>query len=85
MTTVREALREVEAIYEEWEKRAIDKGRQDGLEAGREVLLEQLAQRFGEVPEPERKRIEQAELDDLKRWTKRVIPASTMADVFKSE
>ena len=58
---------------------------QERWQGRREALLELLTERFGEVPQPVRKRIEQAELDDLKLWTKRIIPAATLADVFESE
>lgn len=77
-----EALREVEAIYKDWEKRTKEEGR---LTERREILLKQMAQRFGDVPETVRERIEQAEMDDLERWIDRVIPAATLADIFESE
>ena len=51
-------------------------------EAQRKVLLEQLVQRFGKLPEETRQRIEQAEMTELERWIERVIPAATLADVF---
>ena len=51
----------------------------------RGLLLELLVQRFGEIPASARERIEQAGLDDLERWTRRVIPAAALADVFESE
>ena len=73
-----EALRELDIVYQEWEKRV--KG-----DERREVLLELLAQQFGEVPETVRQRIEQADSDDLKRWTGRVIRATAPEDIFNSE
>ncbi len=51
----------------------------------RKTLLKLLAQRFDMIPKPERERIEHADIDDLERWIERVIPATTLADVFKSE
>ena len=55
-------------------------GRQEG---GREVLLGQLAARFGDLSDSLRRRVEQAEIDELQRWAGRVInPDATLADVF---
>ena len=65
-----------------------EKLRQEGREQGRDealrdMLFELLSQRFGDLPEQTRQRIEQADPDDVKRWTRRVIPAATLGDVFE--
>ena len=58
----------------------LERGREQGL---RDILLRLLVQRFGSVPESTRERVEQAKLDELDRWLDNVIPAATLADVFK--
>jgi len=68
-------------------KKYVKQGRDEGWEEGRledrrAVLLRQLAQRFDELPDAVRARIEQAEMEDLEVWTDRVIPARTLAEVF---
>ena len=63
-------------------QQGVEQGVQKVTNTLREVLLGQLAQRFGEISESVQKRIEQAELEDLQRWSKRVIPATTITDVF---
>lgn len=69
----------------EFAKRYVQEGRTEVLQEMREVLLEQLAQRFGEVPDSVRERIDHAEVAELMRWTKRIIPAAALADVFNAE
>ena len=72
-------LREIDVIYAEWEERVRREGNREGFQT---MLLVQLRQRFGEPPDDVRTRIEQADMDDLQRWAERVIPASSLADVF---
>jgi len=70
----------------EFAKRYVEEGREEGRKDDRRaVLIELLSQRFGDIPDAIRERIEQAEMDQLELWTKRVIPAATVADVFKEE
>ena len=54
-------------------------------ERDREVLIRQLTQRFGELAEDIQQRIEQAEGDELEQWIERVIPATSLEDVFASK
>ena len=83
-----QSLQEINAIYEQWEKRVKDKGREEGREEGRRedrraVLLYQLGQRFGELPDHVYRRIQEADMEQLQRFTERVIPARVLADVFE--
>lgn len=82
-----QTLREIDTIYEQWEKRVKDEGRKEGREEGRQaqrvVLLSLLGQRFGELPGHVRARVEQADSELLLRWTQRVIPARVLADIFE--
>jgi len=64
-------------------RRYIDQGRDEGR---REVLLELLAARFGDLSDPVRQRVEQADLDQLKRWNTRVIdPDATLEKILDLE
>jgi hypothetical protein len=48
----------------------------------RHVLLDQLGERFGALPADAVERIQRASLDELERWTRRVLRARTLADVL---
>lgn len=93
------AVEQVQALYEAWEKRTLRKGlkqgRKQGLEQGlekgleqgreealREVLVNLLTQRFGSLPRVASARIQQADTAALERWVGRVLPATSLEDVF---
>jgi predicted transposase/invertase (TIGR01784 family) len=48
----------------------------------RDVLLEQLGERYGALPEPTIARVLGADLAQLKRWAKRVLTAPTLDDAL---
>ncbi len=73
---------EIRAVYERWRQREIAEGRRESEEALREVLIEQLTQRFGRAPENVLARVGEADIATLKRWVSRVIPASSLDDVL---
>jgi hypothetical protein len=61
-------------------------GRKEGVEKGyRAVLGTQLQQRFGELPADIKARLEQADTDTLDAWARRVLTASSLADVFAAD
>jgi hypothetical protein len=71
---------------EEFEK-GVDQGREDGIKEGiekgqRELLLDQLTERFGALPMAVTERITQASVQNLKRWGKRILTAASLDDVF---
>lgn len=73
--------------YEEWERRAIKKGEARGIRKGRkralrDVLIGQLTQRFGSVPESALARIREADADSLALWASRVLTAASLDDVL---
>ena len=72
------SLRKYE-FQSDFAKKYVSQGQRDDRRA---VLLRLLAQRFDELPEAVRVRIEQAEMEELEVWTDRVIPARTLAEVF---
>jgi|GEM_PF-1163270 len=54
-------------------------GRTEGRAA---TLLEQLAAKFGDLPESVRRAVTNAGLDDLETWTTRILTADTIDGVF---
>lgn len=90
--TARKALETLMALqkYEyqsEFARKYVAEGREEGREEGRaealrSVLLRQLTQRFGDLPDTLRERVGQAEIEALERWSERVIPAQTLTDIF---
>jgi hypothetical protein len=64
----------------------IEEGKKEGIELGyREVLRDQLQQRFGELPADVMARLDEAEADTLRAWARRVLTAGSLADVFTAE
>jgi hypothetical protein len=75
----------VRTFYEIAAQEGYDKGREDGLETGRAMLLRQLGRRFGVVPEPIAARVAAATPPELERWSDRVLDAASLDDVFAGE
>ena len=68
-----------------------EEGRKDGLEAGRaegrraalvEVLVELVTARFGTLTPAQRQRLQGADTESLMRWSKRLLSAASLAEVF---
>lgn len=53
------------------------------LEGGIEMLLELLQERFGSVPDWVRSKLAEADMDTLKRWSKRVSGAEKIEQIFQ--
>ncbi|HWJ96303.1 MAG TPA: DUF4351 domain-containing protein [Telluria sp.] len=75
-----------------FERLGLEKGRAEGREEGREegrkqalseLISVQLTERFGELPERVRGRIEQATPSDLFAWGKAVLDAPTLDSIFE--
>ena len=61
-------------------------GRRDGVVEGRrELLLEQLEERFGKLPADIIARVEQAGPEDVSTWGRRILTADSVQAVFASE
>ena len=61
----------------------MERGREQGLKQGRrEMLLDQLRERFGELPDPVLARVTAAGVEELHAWCKRVLTAPALDDVF---
>lgn len=66
-------------------KKYVAEGREEGRTALCDVLTSLLEQRFGDVPPSAQERIADAEIQDLERWTKQVITAADLTEVFRDE
>jgi hypothetical protein len=64
----------------------VKEGTKKGIELGyRAVLRTQLEQRFGALPADAIARLEEADADTLDAWARRVLTATSLAEVFASE
>lgn len=63
-------------------ERIYERGIEKGLERQRALLLRQLGQRFGAVPEAVAGRVAQAGADDLDRWGDRLLVAASLDELF---
>jgi hypothetical protein len=78
LTTVREN-REAKRMATTWSERLEAKGREEGVQALREVLVSLLEQRFGPLQEEIRERVEAiSSLERLTRLSKRVLTARSL-------
>lgn len=64
-------------------EKGLEQGVQQGIKRGEcAVLRRLLLQRFSSLPEWAEERLEQAEPEDLERWTGRLLDAPSLKDVF---
>lgn len=64
-------------------ERLVQKGIEKGVDKGqRELLLRQLALRFGDLPAAVTERVNEAGAADLGRWAERILDAKSLDDVF---
>jgi len=69
----------------EGREKGILEGRERGiLEGQRATLTELVEERFGSMEVGHRKRVERATKDQLKRWLREVLKASTADEVFQA-
>ena len=71
----------------EGRREGILEGRREGIlegrrEASRSLLVDLAQRRFGPLPDAIRHRIDQASEDTLHRWARRLLDASSLAEVF---
>ena len=71
---------------QEGQQKGLQEGRQKGLQEGarafQDFLLSEMAERFGPVPEPIRRRVEETQdLDELKKLGKRLLAAAFLSDL----
>lgn len=68
-------------------EKLIERGREQGLKQGlelgrRALLLDLLRERFGELPDAAVARVTAAGMAELQAWSKRVLTAPGLDDVF---
>jgi hypothetical protein len=67
-------------------KKYVAEGVKEGTKNGyREMLLDLLQQRFGEVPANIGAKLDEADANTLRAWGRRVLTATSLADVFASD
>ncbi|MFE7720746.1 Rpn family recombination-promoting nuclease/putative transposase [Nocardia rhizosphaerihabitans] len=72
-----------ERLRAEGEARGEARGKAQGRAEGRaEMLIEQLVEKFGAVPAEMVARVRAADLDRLREWTRRVLTADTLDEIF---
>jgi hypothetical protein len=83
-TGPRETMMTFAERFEAWgEAKGEARGEARGeLKGERKVLLRLLAQKFGEVPDAERRRVEEADEAQLISWAEKVLSAETLSDVL---
>lgn len=54
-------------------------------EGYRELLRDQLEQRFGELPDDIGAKLEEADASTIRAWGRRLLTATSLADVFASD
>ena len=68
---------------ERFRQEGMQQGMQQGMQKGEvQLFLRLLRGKFGEVPEPARRRIESADADLLLEWSDRLLTASSLDDVI---
>ncbi len=70
---------EIRAWFQDYERKLRNEGRNEGA---RGVLVHQLNVRFGELPPSAIARLKTASVNDIERWSERVLRAQTLAEVF---
>ena len=74
---------EAMTIAEELEKRGEKRGEERGIQKGQVGLLQRLLEsRFGQLPDPYKQRLQQADSNTLLTWSDGVLKAKTLEDVF---
>lgn len=86
-TTVRElapeAGRIIMTIAEKWIEQGLEQGREQGLEQGRaDILRQQLARKFGELPPEVKSRIANASRAEIEVWADRVLFCASLDEIF---
>jgi hypothetical protein len=67
-------------IVQQWERELLEKGRAEGA---RGMVARQLRGRLGPLDAATENRIAMADVDELNRWSDRIIGAERVDDVFK--
>lgn len=72
-----------ERAHRTWAEMLEDKGEERGIRKGRlEILEEQLETKFGPLQDSVRARLQEADSEDLLRWSTRLLSADDLREVF---
>jgi flagellar biosynthesis/type III secretory pathway protein FliH len=78
-----EGKEEIMTAADQLIERGREQGREQGRELGRrEMLLDLLRERYGALPDAAVARVNAASLEELQGWSKRVLSAPSLDDVF---
>ena len=75
-------------VLEQYIEEGRSQGRKEGHSAGREegqirILQIQLRQKFKAIPQWAEKQLKSATTKDLTRWSKRILRADTLKEIFE--
>ncbi len=68
----------------EGRQEGLAEGRQQGKKLAEQLFILLLENRFGAVPEPLTQKIATAPLEQIEQWTRQVVTAACLDDVFHS-
>ena len=70
-------------FVERYRNEGKQEGMQEGMQKGEvQVLIRQLSQKFGKIPEDKRRKIESADSETLLKWSERVLTANSLDEVL---
>ncbi len=73
-----------ERYREQGQKQGLEQGRQEGRREGEaQVLLQLLETKFGALTAEQRQRVEAADAETLLEWSRRVLTAQSLDDVWQ--
>ncbi len=91
MRTFQEAknmlLERAERWPKQWRQEGLEEGLKKGLEKGlrkgkADLLKAQASHRFGDLPQSTLERFDRADIDTLDRWSRHLLDAKCLQDVF---
>jgi predicted transposase YdaD len=73
-----------ERFRQEGKQEGMQQGMQQGMRQGEaQILLRQLSLKFGEIPADKKRLVESADTESLKRWSERILSATSMDEVLQ--
>lgn len=67
------------------EKRLKKKGMQQGVQQGAlDLLLDQLETKFGSLSSDLRTRLEHADINQIRQWSRKILSAEKLSDIFSN-
>ena len=73
-----------ERFRQEGKQEGMQQGMQQGMRQGEaQILLRQLSLKFGEIPADKKRLVESADIESLKRWSERILSATSLDEVLQ--